>query len=192
PLALHDALPISGCATSAPCSAWCSSATSWARSWACGWAGACSRRPVPTSWCGCWPSPWACSPPPCTGRSTTARCSAPPRRPPHEPPPRRRRAAGRREGGSILTLSNRGEVIGACALLREEDGMMQLARMAVAAGERGKGWGRILLATALQRARQLGARRVRLFSNTRLGAAIHLYEAVGFRAVHRGPHPRYA
>lgn len=50
-----------------------------------------------------------------------------------------------REGGSILTLSNRGEVIGACALLREEDGVMQLARMAVAAGERGKGWGRILL-----------------------------------------------
>lgn len=97
-----------------------------------------------------------------------------------------------REGGSILTLSNRGEVIGACALLREEDGVMQLARMAVAAGERGKGWGRILLATALQRARQLGARRVRLFSNTRLGAAIHLYEAFGFRAVHRGPHPRYA
>src|SRR5690606_23210729 len=96
------------------------------------------------------------------------------------------------EGGSILTLSNRGEVIGACALLREEDGVMQLARMAVAAGERGKGWGRILLATALQRARQLGARRVRLFSNTRLGAAIHLYEAFGFRAVHRGPHPRYA
>jgi len=79
-----------------------------------------------------------------------------------------------------------------CALLREEDGMMQLARMAVAAGERGKGWGRILLATALQRARQLGARRVRLLSNTRLGAAIHLYEAVGFRAVHRGPHPQYA
>jgi N-acetylglutamate synthase and related acetyltransferases len=96
-----------------------------------------------------------------------------------------------REGGSILTLTNRGAVIGACAVLREDADTMLLARMAVAASERGKGWGRILLATALQRARDLGARRVRLLSNTRLAAAIHLYEAAGFRAVQRGPHPDY-
>ncbi len=96
-----------------------------------------------------------------------------------------------RDGAALLTLTDRGEVIGGGVLVPEEPGVVLLARMAVAAPERGKGWGRILLAAALQRAQALGAGRVRLFSNTRLAAAIHLYRAHGFEVVARGPHPRY-
>ena len=48
---------------------------------------------------------------------------------------------------------------------------------------RGQGAGRTLLAAAIARARTLGARSLFLGSSTKLPAAIHLYEAAGFRHV---------
>jgi N-acetylglutamate synthase-like GNAT family acetyltransferase len=97
-----------------------------------------------------------------------------------------------REGGHILSLAENDAVIGVCALIREDEGRFQLARMAVDPGERGKGHGETLLVAALRRAREDGASSVFLLSNTVLGPAIALYRKHGFETVSEGLHPVYA
>jgi GNAT superfamily N-acetyltransferase len=70
--------------------------------------------------------------------------------------------------------------VGACALIRGDDGSVELAKMAVDAAARGRGIGRALGEAAIARARALGATRVELLSNTVLAPAIALYRALGF------------
>lgn len=53
--------------------------------------------------------------------------------------------------------------------------------MAVSPDHQGHGTGRKLITAALDRARELGARRIDLESNAQLTSAVHLYEAFGFR-----------
>lgn len=91
-----------------------------------------------------------------------------------------------REGGALITMSHRGAVIGGCALFRERADRFQLARMTVAAAQRGRGRGSILIETALARAAAMGATSVYLLSNTRLAAAVHLYRKHGFAPIHEG------
>lgn len=83
-------------------------------------------------------------------------------------------------GGSILMAELDGAVVGACALLRNDDGSLELAKMAVDPAAQGHGVGRALGEAAVARARALGARRVELLSNTILEPAIRLYRALGF------------
>jgi putative acetyltransferase len=95
-------------------------------------------------------------------------------------------------GGHILSLVEDGRVVGVCALFGQDDDSFELARMAVDPEERGKGYGDILIRAALERAREKGAKRVFLVSNTILAPAIALYRKHGFEAVHEGQHPSYA
>jgi putative acetyltransferase len=67
-----------------------------------------------------------------------------------------------------------------------DDGVFELVKMAVSDAHQGHGTGRRLIAAAVERARTMGARRIVLESNRRLGSAVHLYEASGFR--HLEPH----
>lgn len=97
-----------------------------------------------------------------------------------------------REGGHILALVGDGRVVGVCALFKESPARFELARMAVEAAERGKGYGDILMRAAIAKARERGATTVYLLSNTVLGPAIALYRKHGFRTVAEGPHPLYA
>ena len=66
--------------------------------------------------------------------------------------------------------------------------------MTVAQSQRGLGVGRRLLRFAIDVARNMGAMRLYLESNTRAEAAIHLYEQLGFRhlpaAQHRSKYAR--
>jgi putative acetyltransferase len=71
-----------------------------------------------------------------------------------------------------------------------EDGVYELIKMAVSPDHQGHGTGRLLIATAIDRAREIGARRLVLESNRQLGPAVHLYETMGFR--HLEPHEREA
>jgi len=97
-----------------------------------------------------------------------------------------------REGGAILTMTEHGRVVGGCALFREDRHRYQLARMTVAAAERGQGRGSTLVAAALERARAMGASSVYLLTNTALAPAVRLYRRHGFVPIHEGPHPCYA
>src|SRR5262245_51368535 len=79
-------------------------------------------------------------------------------------------------GGQILMAVDGGVAVGCCALLAEGDGVFELAKMAVTEGYRGQGLGRRILERAVETARAMGARRLRLSTNHTLENAIHLYE----------------
>ena len=70
--------------------------------------------------------------------------------------------------------------------------MHEIAKMAVAPGARGRGYGDLLMEAAVAFSRRTGARRVVIVSNTRLGPAIRLYEKHGFVRVPLEADQRYA
>ncbi len=88
-------------------------------------------------------------------------------------------------GGEILVAELDGVVGGCVAIVPDGTGAYELSKMAVAPELRGHGAGRRLLNAAVDRARELGATSLFLGSSTGLEAAVHLYEAVGFRHVPR-------
>ena len=83
-------------------------------------------------------------------------------------------------GGHILMAERDGRCVGCCALIREEDDMFELAKMAVAPEAQGQGIGVLLGRAAIERARREGASRVELVTNSSLAPAIHVYEKLGF------------
>ena len=97
-----------------------------------------------------------------------------------------------REGGHIFSATIDSIVVGVAALFRDGPDQFELARMAVDPAYRGQGIGRALAVAALQKARDDGATRVCLGSNTKLAPAIALYRSLGFTVVREGPHPEYA
>jgi putative acetyltransferase len=86
-------------------------------------------------------------------------------------------------GGEILIAELDGRAVGCIALAPDGRGAYELSKMAIAPELRGRGAGRTLLAAAIERARQLGARSLFLGSSTKLSNAVHLYEAAGFQHV---------
>ena len=86
-------------------------------------------------------------------------------------------------GGAILMALCDGEVVGTVALVSMGSGSYELAKMAVDEPARGKGIGWRLGRAVLDRARELGAKRVYLESNTILEPAINLYRKLGFTPI---------
>lgn len=86
------------------------------------------------------------------------------------------------DGYIWLALVN-DEVVGTAALIREHDGVYELAKMSVADAWQGKGISKLLIETCLQKAKELNAKKVQLFSNHQLKAALGLYEQYGFEYV---------
>lgn len=95
-------------------------------------------------------------------------------------------------GGYVFTLLVDGAVSGVCALFKENDQCFQLARMAVTPNHQGKGYGNQLMLAAIDKLREVGAKRVYLLSNTTLTSAIALYKKHGFTVLREGQHPIYA
>jgi len=86
-------------------------------------------------------------------------------------------------GGQVFFVVSEGEVLGTCAVIRLSDQVYELAKMAVKSEARGRGYGDLLIVSAIQFATEAGAERLILLSNTRLHPAIALYEKHGFRSV---------
>ena len=84
-------------------------------------------------------------------------------------------------GGHILLAQHQGRVVGTCALIKMDDDSYELAKMAVSPAAQGLGFGLLLGEAAIAKARSLGARRLYLESNTKLGPALSLYHKLGFR-----------
>ncbi|MBD2723387.1 GNAT family N-acetyltransferase [Hymenobacter armeniacus] len=84
-------------------------------------------------------------------------------------------------GGHILMAVCEGEIVGTCALVKEHDGVFELARLAVAPAAQRRGIGWALGQGMLGKARQLGARRVEVLSISTLLPALKLYDKLGFR-----------
>ncbi|MGW3180012.1 GNAT family N-acetyltransferase [Kitasatospora sp. NPDC001119] len=90
-------------------------------------------------------------------------------------------------GGDVLLAREPGSgtVVGCVALLVHPDAVFELAKMAVDPDAQGRGIGRLLVAAAIDRARELGGTRLFLGTNSRLAPAIHLYEDAGFVRITR-------
>ena len=83
-------------------------------------------------------------------------------------------------GGEIFIACDGSTVVGTCALVPHE-GRLELQKMTVAEGSRGRGIGRLLVETALSRSRSRGAPTLHLETSTKAKAALRLYQSVGFR-----------
>ncbi len=92
-------------------------------------------------------------------------------------------------GGFIWLAEVNGNIVGSAALMKEKEGEFELAKMAVTPGYRGKGISKLLIEKCLLKAREIGAKKLTLFSNHQLQTALGLYASYGFRhvAVHDSP-----
>src|SRR6188472_3947620 len=86
-------------------------------------------------------------------------------------------------GGCIFLAKDGEDIIGSAALIKEAEGIFELAKMAVSKSWQGKGISKLLIQRCLDTAKELGARKIFLVSNSQLQTAIHLYENYGFRHV---------
>jgi GNAT superfamily N-acetyltransferase len=84
------------------------------------------------------------------------------------------------KGGEIIFAKSGQEILGTVALIPKGDGDWEMIKMGVREEVQGKGIGFLLGEKILGIAREKGAKRVVLYTNSKLEAAVHLYEKLGF------------
>lgn len=84
-------------------------------------------------------------------------------------------------GGAILIALYNGVPVGTCALKRMSEDLVEMCKMTVDKSMRGKNIGRMLGEAIIEKANQIGASTIELYSN-RKGSelAIELYKKLGF------------
>ena len=88
------------------------------------------------------------------------------------------------ENNGFLWLAKAGgEIVGTVGILNEGHDTFELIKMCVAEKWRGKGISKLLMETCLQKVKELGGKRLILFSNHQLQTALKLYEKYGFKNV---------
>lgn len=87
------------------------------------------------------------------------------------------------KGGYIYYAYYNGEPAGTSSLMKLNDDVYELAKMAVTDAFKGKGIGNALIEHCIEEARLKGATTLILYSNTKLTAAINLYKKYGFREI---------
>lgn len=95
------------------------------------------------------------------------------------------------KGGKIFVALYKNEPLGVCALIKMNDSHydFELAKMAVSPKAQGKNIGFLLGDFAIKTARNLGAKKIYLESNTILKPAINLYHKLGFQKIVGLPTP---
>ena len=86
-------------------------------------------------------------------------------------------------GGFIWLAKAGDEIVGSAALMNEGHGIFELAKMCVTKNWQGKGISKILIETCLKKAKEIGVKKLTLFSNHQLQTALNLYEKYGFKHV---------
>jgi putative acetyltransferase len=85
--------------------------------------------------------------------------------------------------GQIFFVIADDKPVGTCALVRLNAQVFELAKMAVSSEARGRGYGDLLISGVINFAKEAGAERLILVSNTQLKPAIGLYQKHGFKSV---------
>lgn len=86
------------------------------------------------------------------------------------------------KGGAILIAEYEGEAVGTVGLVPGHgDGVLELIKMSARSDIQGKGIGRALMDSAIEKSRAMGASKIWLETNTKLEAALALYRKSGFR-----------
>ena len=86
-------------------------------------------------------------------------------------------------GGFIWLAKIANKIVGSAALIKEADGIFELAKMAVDEAFQGKGISKLLIETCISKAKEIEAKKIELFSNHQLTTALGLYEKYGFHRV---------
>lgn len=83
-------------------------------------------------------------------------------------------------GGFIFMALYKNKIVGTCALIKIDNEVMELAKMAVSDDVQGKGIGYALGRACIEKGKEIGLQKIELLSNTVLSPAIHLYKKLGF------------
>jgi aromatic-L-amino-acid decarboxylase len=86
-------------------------------------------------------------------------------------------------GGAILLACRGDEILGTTALKPIENDSLELCKMGVSDAALGLGIGYVIGEAAIKKARELGAKRVYLETNSGLSPALNLYKKLGFSRV---------
>lgn len=87
------------------------------------------------------------------------------------------------KGGVILFAELDGEIVGTVALIFQEEGVYEMAKMGVLPAAQGRKVGWALAQAILEKARELGGKKVVLYSSRKLLPAIGMYRKLGFEEV---------
>lgn len=87
------------------------------------------------------------------------------------------------KGGYIFFAKIGDEIAGTFALVKIEDGVFELSKMAVSEEHHGKKIGNKMIEFCLEKGKELKAKKIILFSNTILQPAIYLYKKYGFKEI---------
>ncbi|MEO6301765.1 MAG: GNAT family N-acetyltransferase [Bacteroidia bacterium] len=92
-----------------------------------------------------------------------------------------------KEGGKIYIALHNNYPVGTCAYLNMGEGVYEMIKLAVDEDYRGLSIGRIISEASIQSIKDLGAKKIILFSNTKGSAvAIAMYRKLGFVEVPLG------
>jgi N-acetylglutamate synthase-like GNAT family acetyltransferase len=87
------------------------------------------------------------------------------------------------KGGYIFFLMENTEVIGTVALMKKEEKVYELAKMAIIPKKRGEKMGQYLMEYCIDFAQNMRLNKLILYSNTLLENAIHIYKKKGFKEI---------
>lgn len=85
--------------------------------------------------------------------------------------------------GSLVPHAEGGQIVGTAALIPEHGSCYELAKMSVTPAFRGRGISKLLIEQCLTKAREIGAGKLILYSNSQLQTALRLYSQYGFHPV---------
>ena len=84
------------------------------------------------------------------------------------------------KGGFVFYAKLNDQIVGTTSLLKKNEAVFELGKMAVTTNAQGYGIGTLLLEHSLNFAKQKGIQKIILYSNTMLETAINLYRKYGF------------
>jgi GNAT superfamily N-acetyltransferase len=87
------------------------------------------------------------------------------------------------KGGQIFFAKSGNEIVGTAALIVEEEGVFELAKMGVYPKYRGQKIGQLLIEHTVEYAKKVGYKSLVLDSSTKLPPALNLYIKNGFRVI---------
>ena len=95
-------------------------------------------------------------------------------------------------GGNIFFVRENDRILGTVALMKIDEGIFELTKMAVAPAAQGKNIGQKLMQHTLDFAKSRGWEKLIIYSNRKLENAIHIYKKYGFREIPIGENNPYA